>query len=115
MEQEGAVARRADGDGGRCGDHHRLGSGLPLEGGFLAVGFDMPLGVIDEEAAALLTGLNGIIEGDRYPVSPQIRVLRGIRAKFPTATGTPSATRPLTPEGRDPGHVRQGGVNRGGV
>jgi hypothetical protein len=28
----------------------------PLEGGFLAVGFDMPLGVIDEEAAAILRG-----------------------------------------------------------
>lgn len=30
-----------------------------FEGGFLAVGFDVPLGVIDEEAAAILRGLNG--------------------------------------------------------
>ena len=42
-----------------AGDHHRLSSGPPLEEGFLAVGFDVPLGVIDEEAAAILRGING--------------------------------------------------------
>jgi hypothetical protein len=68
----------------------------------------MPLGVIDEEAAALLTGLNGIIEGDRYPVSPQIRVLRGIRAKFPTATGTPSRD-----SAADPGGARSAAIGTG--
>ena len=40
----------------------------------------MTLDLTDEEAAALLRGLNNIIENDRFPLSPPIRVLRDIRA-----------------------------------
>jgi hypothetical protein len=37
------------------------------------------LNLDDEEAAALLKELNNIIENYRYPLSPRICVLRGIR------------------------------------
>jgi len=67
----------------------------------------MELGSADEETAALLLELNHIIENDRYPLSPRIRVLRGIRAKFLTAPQPPP--RPPTPEERDPRRApRQG-------
>jgi len=46
---------------------------------------EMQLDLTDEEAAALLRELNNIIENDRYPLSPWIRMLRGIRAKLPGA------------------------------
>jgi hypothetical protein len=46
---------------------------------------EMQLDLTDEEAAALLRELNNIIENDRYPLSPRIRMLRGIRAKLPGA------------------------------
>jgi hypothetical protein len=58
----------------------------------------MRLDLDDEEAAALLKALNNIIENDRFPLSARIRVLRNIRAKFPTA---PAPPRPPTPEERD--------------
>jgi hypothetical protein len=51
----------------------------------------MQLDLTDEESASLLRELNNIIENDRYPLSPRIRVLRGIRAKFPSAS-TPAAS-----------------------
>ena len=62
----------------------------------------MQLDLTDEESSALLRELNNIIENDRYPLSPRIRVLRGIRAKFPTAPSPPPPARPPTPEERDP-------------
>jgi hypothetical protein len=37
------------------------------------------LELTDEKAAALLALLNRTIENDRYPLSPRIRVMRGIR------------------------------------
>jgi hypothetical protein len=43
----------------------------------------MRLDLSDEEAAALLSLLNRAIDDDRYPLSPRIRALRDIRAKFP--------------------------------
>jgi len=49
----------------------------------------MQLDLTDEEAAALLRELNNIIEPDRYPLSPRIRMLRGIRAKLPGAPPQP--------------------------
>ena len=52
--------------------------------------------------------LNRVIENDRYPLSPRIRVLRAIRAKLP---GAPSE-RPPTAEERSPGE-RRGRDDRG--
>ena len=42
----------------------------------------MNLDLTDEEAAALLRELDGIIDGDRYFMSPRIKTLRAIRAKI---------------------------------
>ena len=42
----------------------------------------MNLDLTDEEAAALLRELDGIIDGDRYFLSPRIKTLKGIRAKI---------------------------------
>jgi hypothetical protein len=55
----------------------------------------MQLELTDEEAGALLGLLNRMIENDRYPLSPRIRVLRDIRAKLPGASGGPPPDRPL--------------------
>jgi hypothetical protein len=40
----------------------------------------MTLELSDEQTAALLSELDRIIEGDRYPLSPRIRTLKEIRA-----------------------------------
>src|SRR5215469_14313671 len=42
----------------------------------------MNLDLTDEEAAALLKELNGIIDGDRYFLSDRIRTLKAIRAEI---------------------------------
>jgi len=42
----------------------------------------MKLDLMDEEAAALLGELDRIIDGDRFPFSPRIRMLKEIRAKI---------------------------------
>jgi hypothetical protein len=42
----------------------------------------MHLDLSDEEAAALLKELNGLIDGDRYFLSPRIKTLKAIRAKL---------------------------------
>ena len=42
----------------------------------------MHLDLTDEEAAALLKELDGLIDGDRYFLSPRIKTLRAIRAKI---------------------------------
>jgi hypothetical protein len=39
------------------------------------------LDLTDEETAALLRELEGIIDGDRYFLSPGIKILKAIRAK----------------------------------
>jgi len=54
----------------------------------------MEIELSDEEAAALLALLNRAIDDDRYPLSPRIRTLRGIRAKFPAAPPEPPPARP---------------------
>jgi hypothetical protein len=41
----------------------------------------MTLELTDEETAALLGELDRIINGDRYPLSPRIRVLKGRSAR----------------------------------
>ena len=38
------------------------------------------LELTDEEAAALLRGLDRLIDDDRFPLSPRIRTLKAIRA-----------------------------------
>ena len=43
----------------------------------------MQLDLTDEDTGALLNLLTGTIEGDQYPMPPQIRMLRRIRAKLP--------------------------------
>jgi hypothetical protein len=42
----------------------------------------MNLDLTDEETAALLRELDGLIDGDRYFLSPRIKTLRAIRAKI---------------------------------
>jgi hypothetical protein len=42
----------------------------------------MNLELSDEETAALLVELDRIIDGDRYPLSPRIQMLKAIRAKI---------------------------------
>jgi hypothetical protein len=41
----------------------------------------------EEEASALLRELDGIIDCDRYFLSPRIKTLKAIRAKIRTRTG----------------------------
>ena len=59
----------------------------------------MQLDLTDEETFALLNLLVDTIEADRYPMSPRIRLLREILAKFRrggrTAAGTRCAAPPL--------------------
>ena len=53
----------------------------------------MNLDLSDEESAALLGELDRIIDGDRYPFSPRIRLLKQIREKmqpYPTREPLPS-------------------------
>jgi hypothetical protein len=40
------------------------------------------LDLTDEETAVLLKELDGLIDGDRYFLSPRIKTLRAIRAKI---------------------------------
>jgi len=42
----------------------------------------MNLDLTDEETAPLLRELNGLIDGDRYFLSPRIKMLKAIRAKI---------------------------------
>jgi hypothetical protein len=71
------------------------------------------LDLTDEETLALLNILTETIENDRYPLSPCIRTLRGILAKFgPIGPATPSPPRPPTPEERDPRRALRAGRPR---
>jgi hypothetical protein len=63
----------------------------------------MQLDLTDEETLALLNLLTETIENDRYPLSPRIRTLRDILAKFgPMGPAPRPPARPPTPEERDP-------------
>jgi hypothetical protein len=42
----------------------------------------MNLDLTDDETAALLRELDGLIDGDRYFMSPRIKTLKAIRAKI---------------------------------
>jgi hypothetical protein len=60
----------------------------------------MHLDLIDEEAAALLRELDGLIEGDRYFLSQRITTLRAIRAKIrpePVREPLPPLPKPYAP------------------
>jgi hypothetical protein len=57
----------------------------------------------DVETRAFLNVLTETIEADRYPLSPRIRLLRQILAKFgEMAPAPPPPARPPAPEERDP-------------
>ena len=49
----------------------------------------MQLDLDEDEARALLSLLIDAVEADRYPMSPRIRVLRDILAKFGDVGGLP--------------------------
>jgi hypothetical protein len=82
----------------------------------------MRLDLTDEETFALLNLLVDTIEADRYPMSPRIRLLREILAKFgeigqaspelaqkPRRYAPPPPARRPTPEERGPNRApRQG-------
>jgi hypothetical protein len=74
----------------------------------------MQLDLSDEESEALLRELNAIIEHDRFPLSPRIRMLRQIRAKLPGAPPIPPLARPPTPEERDRERAPSQGKRRRG-
>jgi hypothetical protein len=60
----------------------------------------MHLDLTDEEAAALLRELDGLIEGDRYFLSQRIKTLRAIRAKIrpePVREPLPPLPKPYAP------------------
>ena len=60
----------------------------------------MHLDLTDEEAAALLRELDGLIEGDRYFLSQRIKTLRAIRAKIrpePVREPLPPLPKPYSP------------------
>src|SRR5262245_52106897 len=77
-----------------------------------ATGSAMTLDLTDGEAAALLSLLSRAIADDRYPLSPRIRLLRGIRAKFPGAPREPPPARPPSLEERSPGRAPRAGRPR---
>ena len=64
----------------------------------------MQLDLTDEEILALLNLLTEMIEADRYPLSPRIRVLRGILHKF--------GPMGPAPEERDPNRAPRQGRRR---
>jgi hypothetical protein len=55
----------------------------------------MNLDLTDEESAALRRELDGLIDGDRYFLSPRIKTLKAIRAKI-----RPEPARPPLPRRR---------------
>jgi hypothetical protein len=55
----------------------------------------MQLDLTDEEAAALINLLTGIIEADQSPMSRRIETLRQIRAKLPGIRSVSSVGRDL--------------------
>jgi hypothetical protein len=71
----------------------------------------MTLDLTDDEAAALLRELNGIIDGDRYFLSDRIKTLKAIRAKIrpePPHEPLPPPPRRYTPPRATRGRRRGG-------
>jgi hypothetical protein len=60
----------------------------------------MVFDLTDKEAAALLKELDGLIDGDRFFLSPRVTTLRGIRAKLrpePVRESLPSPSKRYEP------------------
>ena len=60
----------------------------------------MNIDLTDEETAALLKELDGLIDGDRYFLSPRIKTLKAIRAKLrlePIREPLPPPPKPYAP------------------
>ncbi|PYL27129.1 MAG: hypothetical protein DMF45_13075 [Verrucomicrobia bacterium] len=60
----------------------------------------MTIDLTDEEAAALLRELDGLIDADRYFLSPRIETLKAIRAKIraePAREPLPPPPKPYAP------------------
>jgi hypothetical protein len=60
----------------------------------------MNLDLTDEEAAALLREVDGLIQGDRYFMSPRVKTLKAIRAKIrpePEREPLPPPPKPYVP------------------
>ena len=60
----------------------------------------MNLDLTDEETVALLRELDGLIDGDRYFMSPRIKTLKAIRAKMrpePVREQLPPPPKPYAP------------------
>ena len=60
----------------------------------------MNLDLTDEETAALLRELDGLIDGDRYFMSQRIKTLKAIRAKIrpePVREPLPAPPKPYAP------------------
>jgi hypothetical protein len=55
--------------------------------------WSMPLDLTDEETAALLRLLREAIDGDRFPLSPRVQVLRAV----PVRLGPEPAREPVPP------------------
>jgi hypothetical protein len=54
--------------------------------------WSMPLDLTDEETAALLRLLREAIDGDRFPLSPRVQVLRAILARLKPEPARPAAS-----------------------
>jgi hypothetical protein len=73
----------------------------------------MQLDLTDEETLALLNLLTETIESDRYPLSPRVRMPRGILAKFgPMGPAPPPPAKPPTPAERNPNRAPRQGKRR---
>ena len=70
----------------------------------------MQLDLDDAETRALLNVLVEVIEADKYPLSPRIRLLRGILMKFGVIGGLPPALeRKAAPCGAAPAGAQAAG------
>jgi hypothetical protein len=81
----------------------RFDGPIPVRAGFRHSVNNVISGVLDltdEEAATLLRELDGIIDGDRYFLSPRIRTLQAIRAKV--RPEPPKASHPSGEPVREP-------------
>jgi hypothetical protein len=72
----------------------------------------MNLDLTEEEAVALLKELDGIIDGDRYFLSPRIKTLKAIRAKLrpePVREPLPPPPKRYAPPRANAARRRRGG------
>jgi hypothetical protein len=72
----------------------------------------MNLDLTEEETAALLRELNGIIDGDRYFLSPRIETLKAIHAKIipePVRGPLPPPPKQYAPPRANAARRRRGG------